>query len=117
MMRNAQPIRTRLLTAILAGMVSAGFATAASAAGTAAGANAKAGAGAQAASPGYVQAAEAHVNAYGSTNAQWQDDATRGTDRAADRAGMNSDKRAPSATAEPMADAGSVAQAKRPGSR
>jgi hypothetical protein len=120
MMRNAQPIRTRLLTAILAGMVSAGFATAAAAAGTASGANAKAG-GAQAASPGYIQAAEAHIDAYGSTNAkanaQRPDDATRGADLASDRAGTNSDEQAPSAAAEPAADAKSVAQDKRPPSR
>ena len=113
MMRNAQPIRTRLLTVILAGMVSAGFATAASAAGTAAGAHA--------ASPGYIQAAEAHIDAYGSTkantNAQRQDDATRGADRAADDAGTNNDEAAPSAAAEPAADARSVAQEKRPAIR
>jgi len=115
MMRNAQPIRTGLLTALLAGMVSAGFATAASASDTAAGTHAKAGAGAQAVSPGYVQAAEAHINAYGSTNTQRQDDATRGTDRATDRAGMNSDERA--AAAEAAVGAGSIAQTKRPDSR
>jgi hypothetical protein len=118
MMRNTQPIRTRLLTAVLAGMVSAGVATAASAANAAAGTNAKAGADAQAASPAYVQAAEAHVDAYSTNaNAQGQDDATRGADRAAERAGMNTSKRVPSVAAEPAADARSVAQAKRPASR
>jgi hypothetical protein len=113
MMRNAQPVRTRLLTVILAGMVSAGFATAASAAGTAAGA--------RAASPGYIQAAEAHIDAYGSTkantNAQRQDDAARGAERGADHASTNNDEAAPSAAAEPATDVNSVAQDKRPASR
>ncbi len=102
MMLNAQPIRTRFLTALLAGMVSAGFATTAAAADTSAGASAQAGAGAQAASPVYGQAAEAHIDAYSTNaNAQGQDDTTRGADRAA----------------EPAADARSVVQAKRPASR
>ena len=120
MMLNAQPIRTRFLTALLAGMVSAGFATTAAAADTSAGASAQAGAGAQAASPAYGQAAEAHIDAYstnGNANAQGQDDTTRGADRAAERAGMRSNERAPSAVAEPAADARSVVQAKRPASR
>lgn len=104
MMRNAQPIRTSLLTAIMAAVVSAG---------------------AQAASPGYVQAggaADTHMNAYGSTNthAQWKSGATLGAERAAERADMNSDGlTTPSATPEPAAaaKAKAVVQAKRPASR
>lgn len=119
MMRNAPPIRTQLLTAIMAGVVSASFATAATAAGTSARANANAGAGVQPASPGYVQAADAHMNAYGSanTNAQWQSGATRGADRTADRADMNSGGLPPSATAEPAAADKATTQAKRSGAR
>jgi len=124
MKRNAQPIRTQLLTVIMAGVVSASFATAATAAGTGtrANANAGAGAGAQSASPGYVQAggaADAHMNAYGSanTNAQWQSGATPGADRTADRADMNSNVLPPSATAEPEAADKATTQAKRSGAR
>jgi hypothetical protein len=106
----------------MAGVVSASFATAATAAGTGARANANAGAGAQPASPGYVQAggaADAHMNAYGSanTNAQWQSGATRGADRTAERADMNSDGLPPSATAEPAAAGKATTQAKRSGAR
>jgi len=101
MLRNAQPIRTRLLTAIMAAVVSAG---------------------AQAASPGYVQAggaADTHLNAYGnaSTHAQLQSGATGGAEGPADRTDMNSDGLTPSVSPEPAAAAKAVVQAKRPGSR
>ena len=116
MMRNIRPIHTRLLTAIMAGVASTGLATAAMAKGSGAGVNANASAGIQAASPGYVQAggaADAHLNAYVSTNthAQWQSGATL----SADRADMNSNGPTPSATAEAAGQA--TTQAKYPGPR
>ena len=82
MMRNAQQIRSKLLTVILAGVAGVGFATAA----TAAGVDANVGAGAQVEAPGNVQAggpADAHMSPSGSTNtnAQWQSGATRGAER------------------------------------
>ena len=86
MMRNAQQIRSKLLTVILAGVAGVGFATAV----TAAGVEANVGAGAQVEAPGNVQAggtADAHMSTSGSanSNAQWHSGATRGADLAAER--------------------------------
>jgi len=86
MTQKTQPIRTRLVTALMAGVASIGFATAA----TAAGVGVNAGADAQLESPVKAQTggtAEAHMSTSGSanSNAQWQSGATRGGDRAAER--------------------------------
>ena len=94
MMRNAQQIRSKLLTVILAGVAGVGFATAATAAGVDIGVDANVDAGAQVEAPGNVQAggpADAHMSPSGSTNtnAQWQSGAARGADRAAERMGTN----------------------------
>jgi hypothetical protein len=69
MMQKTQPIRSTLLTVLMVG-----FATAATAAGV--GANANAGGN-----------AATHVSPAGSanSNAQWQDGATKGADRATER--------------------------------
>lgn len=73
MMQKTQPIRSTLLTVLMAG-----FATAATAAGVGTNANVGAQAGGNAA---------AHVSPAGSanSNAQWQDGAAKGADRAAER--------------------------------
>jgi hypothetical protein len=120
MKTSTQPIRSRLMAVIMAGVTGAGFATAAAAAG--AGVDANADARAKAATPGYVQAggaADAHMNAYGSahTNAQWKSGASRGTDRAAERASTGIDALEPSTTAEFEVAGKASAQARRPGSR
>ena len=101
MMRNAQQIRSKLLTVILAGVAGVGFATAA----TAAGVDANVGAGAQVEAPGNVQAggtADAHMSPSGSTNtnAQWQNGAARGADRAAERMGTSGTELKPSTELE-----------------
>lgn len=88
MMKKAQPIRTQLVTVLMAGVASIGLATAATAAGVGVGVNA--GAGAQVGAPAKAHtggAAEAHMSTSGSanSNAQWQSGATRGADRAAER--------------------------------
>jgi hypothetical protein len=90
MTQQAQQVRTRLLSVIIAGLAGAGFVTAAPAAGLGAGAHANVGAGAQVAAPDDAQAggsAEAHMSPVGSinSNAQWQGGAVRGSDRAAGR--------------------------------
>ncbi len=73
MMQKIQPIRSTLLTVLLVG-----FATTATAAGVGVNANVGAQAGGTAAT---------HMSPAGSANdnAQWQDGATRGADRAAER--------------------------------
>lgn len=114
MKTNAQPIRSRLVTVIMAGVAGASFAAAAAAAGVGVDARAKA------ATPGYVQAggaADAHMSAYGSAhaNAQWKSGATRGADRAAAGAGI--DALEPSTTAEFEVAGKAAAQARRPDSR
>ena len=86
MMQKTQAIHTRLVTALMAGAASIGFATAA----TAAGVGVNAGADAQLESPVKAQTggtAEAHMSTSGSanSNAQWQGGATQGGDRAAER--------------------------------
>lgn len=90
MKRNSQSTRSPLLTSILAGVASASFTAAALAAGVGVGAGASVGAGAQVTAPGQAQvggSADANMSTSGSanTNAQWQDGATRGADRAAER--------------------------------
>lgn len=73
MMQKIQPIRSTLLTVLMAG-----FATAATAAGVGVNANAGAQAGGNAGT---------HMSPAGSanSNAQWQDGAAKGADRAAER--------------------------------
>lgn len=120
MMRNAQQIRTKVLTVIMAGMAGVGFATAATAAGV--GANVNVGADAQVAAPNNAQAggsADAHMSTAGSanSNAQWQSGATRGADRAAERTGTNSDGLEQSTAAELGAAGMAAAKAKRSGTR
>lgn len=76
MKQNAQRVRPKLLTLIMAG---ASFAAAATAAETGTGINTN------------VDAADAHMNMYismsgnANSNAQWQSGAARGEDRAAER--------------------------------
>lgn len=103
MTQKAQPIRTQLLTAIMAGVTGVGFATAASAVGV--GANANIGAGAQVAAPANAQAggtADAHMSTSGRANgnAQWQSGAARGADRAAERMNTKGAEMKQSADAE-----------------
>lgn len=88
MIQQVQQVRTKLLPLIMAGLVGAGFATAAMASGMDAGANADVGA--QVTAPDGAQAggaADAHMSPAGSTNsnAQWQIEAARGADRATER--------------------------------
>ena len=90
MKQNAQQVRTKLLTLIMAGVAGAGFAAAATAAGIDGGINANVGTGATVSAPDTTQAggtADAHMSTSGSanSNAQWQSGATRGADRAAER--------------------------------
>lgn len=88
MKHMARQVRSTLLNTIMAG-VGIGFATAASAAG--AGVGVDAGAGAQVAAPPSSSragvAADAHMSPYGTAhnNAQWQDGAPRGAERATER--------------------------------
>lgn len=87
MKQNAQ-VRTKFLTAIMAGVAGVGFVTAATAVGID---HTAVGAGAEVAAPIKSQAggrAEANMDPTGSasSNAQWQSGATRGADRAAERA-------------------------------
>lgn len=83
MKQYAQQVRVKLLGLMMAGMAGVGLASAATAAGMGAGANAQVGSGAERAG---VTAGE-HMSTSGSTNsnAQWQDGATQGADRAAAR--------------------------------
>ncbi len=95
-MQSNQQNHSKLLTVILAGVASIGFAAAASAAGTL-GANTHVGVGAQTAPvPGTAigGAADAHMNASGNlnSNAQWKDSATQGLERAQERAGTAQDR-------------------------
>ncbi|HBU29491.1 MAG: hypothetical protein A2X71_09945 [Thiobacillus sp. GWE1_62_9] len=80
MMQKTQAIHTRLVTALMAGAASIGFATAATAAGVGVGVNA--GAGAQA---GGAAGAQMSTSGSANSNAQWQGGATQGGDRAAER--------------------------------
>lgn len=116
MKQNAQQIRTKLLTVILAGVAGVGFATAVTAAGV--GVGGKADAGAQVAASDKAQAgvyADAHMSTTGSANgnAQGQSGATWGADRAAERMGTNVDGLAQSTAAELEASQ-ATAKAKRP---
>ncbi len=95
-MQSNQQNHSKLLTVILAGVASIGFAAAASAAGTL-GANTHVGVGAQTAPvPGTAigGAADAHMNASGNinSNAQWKDSASQGLERAQERAGSAQDR-------------------------
>lgn len=108
MMHTALHVRTQLLTAIMAGVASVGFAAGATAASL--GAGAKVGADAKVSAPANAQAggsAEAHMSPSGSDNgnAQWQSGATRGPDRALEREGTS---------VESTTEAEAAAQGKRP---
>lgn len=90
MKRNIQSTRSPLLTSILAGLASVSFTAAAVAAGVGVDAGANVGTGAQITAPGQTQkggSADANMSTSGNanTNAQWQDGAPRGADRAAER--------------------------------
>jgi hypothetical protein len=88
MKQHVQQSRIRLLTVIMAGVASVGFATAATAAGV--GVNTNAGAWARVAAPGTPLAsgaADAHLDAY--VSAQWHDGAARGGSRSAARMDAN----------------------------
>ena len=106
MKHNAQQVRPKLLTLIMAGVAGAGFAAAAVAAETGAGINANVDAGTTFSAPGTARAggaAEAHMSTSGSanSNAQWQSGATRGEDRAAERMNTHGTALRQSAGAEP----------------
>jgi len=114
MMRNAQQIRTKLLTVIMAGVAGVGLAAAATAAEVGGGADANVDAGVQVAAPGNTQAggtADAHMSTAGSanSNAQWQSGALRGADRAAERMGADELKQ----STELQATGKTTAKAKR----
>jgi hypothetical protein len=116
MKQNAQ-IRTQLLTVIMAGVASVGFAAAATAAGVGGGVNTNVGAGAQVAPEAQAGgSADAHMSTTGSenSNAQWQGGATQGADRAAARMGTTVDGLEPSTPAELEAVGQATAKAKRP---
>jgi hypothetical protein len=90
MKQNAQQVRTKLLTLIMAGVAGAGLAAAAPAAETGTGIDARVDAGTTVSAPDTAQAggaADAHMSPSGNanSNAQWQSGATRGEDRAAER--------------------------------
>lgn len=94
-MQSNQQNHSKLLTVLIAGVASLGFATAASAAGGVLGVNV--GAGAQIApAPGTSigGAAEARMGASGelNSNAQWKDTASQGVDRAQERMGTAQDR-------------------------
>ncbi|HAN56911.1 MAG TPA: hypothetical protein DCQ77_12340 [Betaproteobacteria bacterium] len=102
---QAQQLPTKLLTTIMAGVAAIGFATAASAVGGGLGVNANVGAGAQVPAPISGQAggaADAQMSTSGSanTNAQSQDDATRGTERADERMSTTASESKPVTKAE-----------------
>ena len=101
MKQNAQ-VRTKLLTAIMAGVAGIGFVTAATAVGLD---HTPVGAGAEVAAPINSQAggrAEANMDPTGSasSNAQWQSGATRGADSAAERASTTVEELEQSTAAE-----------------
>jgi len=96
-MQSNQQNHSKLLTVILAGVASIGFATAASAAGGALGGNTNVGAGAQIApAPGTSVggAAEARMGASAdlNSNAQWKDTASQGVERAQGRVDTAQDR-------------------------
>ena len=96
-MQSNQQIHSKLLTVILAGVASIGFAAAASAAGGTLGTDTHVGAGVQTApAPGTPigGAADARMNASGNinSNAQWKDSASQGVERAQDRVGSAQDR-------------------------
>jgi hypothetical protein len=105
MKQNAQQVRHKFLTLIMAGVAGAGFAAAAVAAETGTGINANVDAGATFSAPGTAQAggaADAHMSTSGNanSNAQWQSGATRGEDRAAERMNTHSTELRQSAGAD-----------------
>jgi len=104
MKQNAQQVRPKFLTLIMAGVAGAGFAAAA-AAETGTGINANVDAGTTFSAPGTAQAggaAETHMSTSGSanSNAQWQSGATRGEDRAAEHMNTHSTELRQSAGAD-----------------
>jgi hypothetical protein len=110
MMRNAQrirfqPIYAQLITLIMAGVASAGFAATATAA-----------------APGYVQAGgavDAHLNAYISahSNARWTSGVARDAGRATEQMGANDLGLAPSTADGAEAGGTEAVLAKRSGTR
>lgn len=113
MKQHVQQIRIRLLTAIMAGVAGADFATTSTAASVL---NTHAGAGAGVAvlgTPLAGGAADAHLDAYVSANTPWRDGAAGGGSRAAARMGANGDGLEQSTAAELEA----TALAKRPAPR
>lgn len=101
MMQKIQPIRSTFLTVLMAG-----FATAATAAGVGVNANAGSQAGGN---------AETHMSPAGSanSNAQWQDGAAKGTDRAAERMSPKGADMKQSVDAEPDAAGKAALKGKR----
>lgn len=98
MIYQAKQLHTKLLTTIMAGVAAIGFATAASAVGGGLGVDANVGAAVQTPAPinGQVGGAvDAQMNTSGSanTNAQSEDSATHGADRAKARMNMKADKK------------------------
>lgn len=110
MTQIAQQVRTRLLTLIMAGVATLGFAHVTQAAGSAAGANANVGADAQTGA-----AASAHMNGSGSanSNAQWQSGATQGADRATARMSPHGVEMMHSGAADVDATGNAAAKGKR----
>jgi hypothetical protein len=116
MQQNA-PVRTKLLTLIMAGVAGLGFAAVATAAKIAGGVNAHVSANHGVTAPVRAEAggtADAHMSAAGlaNSNAQWQSGATRGADRAAERMNMNGAEMQQSAGAE-LEASGKAAAGKR----
>lgn len=96
-MHSQQHTPSKLLTLVLAGVASMGFATVASAAGGALGVNTDVGAGAQVAPAPATSmggAAEARMGASAglNSNAQWKDTASQGVERAQEKAGTAQDR-------------------------
>ncbi|ARU31937.1 hypothetical protein CAP31_09760 [Sulfuriferula sp. AH1] len=96
MTQHAKPMRTKILTAIMASVVSVGFVTAATAARLGIDTNTNIGAGTSVEAPINDRAgvsADTHMSTSGSANndAQWGSGASRGADRAADRQDLKSD--------------------------
>lgn len=99
MTQHAKPMRTKILTAIMASVVSVGFVTAATAARLGIDTNTNIGTGTGVEAPINDKAgasADTHMSTSGSTHndAQWGSGASRGADRAADRKQLKSDTHA-----------------------
>ena len=96
MTQHAKPMRTKILTAIMASVVSVGFVTAATAARLGIDTNTNIGAGTRIEAPMNDKAgvnADTHMSTSGSVNndAQWGSGAYRGANRVADRQELKSD--------------------------